>query len=76
MSRQGYIYNKSEDSTKANILIDGEIDAWWGTGLRSLASDISNSGASDIMIQINSEGGPGWLGSRRPVQASDIIRPQ
>lgn len=57
MSRQGYIYNKSEDSTKANILIDGEIDAWWGTGLRSLASDISNSGASDIMIQINSEGG-------------------
>jgi len=57
MSRQGYIYNKSEDSTKANILIDGEIDAWWGTGLRSLALDISNSGASDIMIQINSEGG-------------------
>lgn len=52
-----YIFNKSEDSLKVNILIDGEIDAWWGVGLRELAKDISNSGANEIMMQINSGGG-------------------
>ena len=57
MSEKGYIYNQSKDSTKANILIDGEISAWWGTGLQDLAFDISNSGANEIMLQINSGGG-------------------
>jgi len=52
-----YIFNKSEDSEKANILIDGEISAWWGVGLRDMAKDIANSGASEIMMQINSGGG-------------------
>jgi len=49
--------NKEEDSTTANILISGEIDDWWGTGLRELSNEISRSGADNIMIQINSPGG-------------------
>jgi len=52
-----YIFNKSEDSKSANILIDGEISAWWGVGLRDMAKDIANSGADNIMMQINSGGG-------------------
>jgi ATP-dependent Clp protease protease subunit len=57
MSETKYILNKSEDGTKANILIDGEIDAWWGVGLQSFAKDIANSNANEIMVQINSGGG-------------------
>ena len=52
-----YIFNKSDDNKKANILIDGEISSMWGVGLRDMAKDIANSGASDIMMQINSGGG-------------------
>ena len=57
MSEHKYIFNKSEDGQKANILIDGEIDSWWGHGLQSFAKDIANSNASEIMVQINSGGG-------------------
>jgi ATP-dependent Clp protease protease subunit len=57
MSERKYIFNKSEDGQKANILIDGEIDSWWGVGLQSFAKDIANSNASEIMVQINSGGG-------------------
>lgn len=57
MGKQGYIYNKSEDSEKANILIDGEIDSWWGVGLQSFIEDIASSDAKEIMVQINSGGG-------------------
>jgi ATP-dependent protease ClpP protease subunit len=57
MSEKGYIYNQSKDSTKANILIDGEISDWWGVGLQSFSRDIANSNADEIMVQINSGGG-------------------
>jgi ATP-dependent Clp protease protease subunit len=57
MGEHKYIFNKSEDGQKANILIDGEIDSWWGVGLKSFAKDIANSNASEIMVQINSVGG-------------------
>jgi ATP-dependent Clp protease protease subunit len=57
MGERKYIFNKSEDGQKANILIDGEIDSWWGVGLKSFAKDIANSNASEIMVQINSGGG-------------------
>lgn len=57
MSEKRYIYNQSKDGTKANILIDGDIDAWWGTGLQDFARDIENSQASEVMVQINSGGG-------------------
>lgn len=52
-----YIFNKSDDGKTANILIDGEISAWWGVGLKDLAKDIANSGADNVMLQINSGGG-------------------
>lgn len=52
-----YIFNEASDGKKANILIDGEISSWWGVGLKDLAKDISNSGADEIMMQINSGGG-------------------
>lgn len=52
-----YIFNKSEDGKTANIMIDGEISSWWGVGLKDLQKDIANSGADDIMLQINSGGG-------------------
>jgi ATP-dependent protease ClpP protease subunit len=53
-----YIFNKTEGSSpSANILITGEIDEFWGTGLRSLADEIGQSKAESIMLQINSPGG-------------------
>ncbi len=53
-----YIFNQNEgSSTSANILITGEIDEFWGTGLRSLADEITQSKAQNIMLQINSPGG-------------------
>lgn len=53
-----YIFNKTEGSSpSANILITGEIDEFWGTGLRSLADEITQSKAQNIMLQINSPGG-------------------
>ena len=53
-----YIFNKSEGPCpSANILITGEIDEFWGTGLRSLADEIAKSEAQNIMLQINSPGG-------------------
>jgi len=57
MSEKKYIYNQSNDGSKANILIDGDIDAWWGHGLLSLSKDIANSEADSVMLQINSGGG-------------------
>jgi ATP-dependent protease ClpP protease subunit len=57
MSEKGYIYNKSENGEKANILINGEISDWWGVGLESFSRDIANSNANEIMVQINSMGG-------------------
>jgi ATP-dependent Clp protease protease subunit len=53
-----YIFNKTEGSSpSANILITGEIDEFWGTGLRNLADEITQSKAQNIMLQINSPGG-------------------
>ena len=53
-----YIFNQNEGSSpSANILITGEIDEFWGTGLRSLADEITQSKAQNIMLQINSPGG-------------------
>lgn len=57
MSETGYIYNQSEDGTKANILIDGYIDSTWGNNLVSMSKDIANSNANEVMLQINSGGG-------------------
>ncbi len=57
MAEKQYIFNKSDDNENANILIDGEISAWWGVGLRDFAKDIANSGAKNVMLQINSGGG-------------------
>jgi len=57
MADKQYIFNKSDDNESANILIDGEISAWWGVGLRDFAKDIANSGAKNVMLQINSGGG-------------------
>lgn len=56
MNSAYYTYNKVDD-TKANLLINGEISEWWGTGLREVAKEIASSGAKDLMIQINSPGG-------------------
>jgi ATP-dependent Clp protease protease subunit len=55
METSKYILNKGQGI--ANILIDGEIDSFWGTGLRQMADEISASGAKTIMVQINSPGG-------------------
>jgi len=53
-----YIFNQEEGSPPSvNILITGEIDEFWGTGLRSLADEITQSKAKNIMLQINSPGG-------------------
>jgi len=53
-----YIFNQNEGSSPSvNILITGEIDEFWGTGLRSLADEITQSKAQNIMLQINSPGG-------------------
>jgi len=53
-----YIFNQNKGSSpSANILITGEIDEFWGTGLRSLADEITQSNAQNIMLQINSPGG-------------------
>ena len=53
-----YIFNKTEGSSlSANILITGEIDEFWGTGLKTLADEIGQSKAQNIMLQINSPGG-------------------
>jgi len=53
-----YIFNQNEGSSpSANILITGEIDEFWGTGLRSLSDEIAQSKAQNIMLQINSPGG-------------------
>jgi ATP-dependent Clp protease protease subunit len=59
MAKKGYIFNQSEtDKKKATILITEDIGKWWGQiGLRTLANDISNSGATNIMLQICSDGG-------------------
>ncbi|OED34710.1 hypothetical protein AB832_06975 [Flavobacteriaceae bacterium (ex Bugula neritina AB1)] len=57
MSDKKYIFNQAEGSDTANILIDGEIDSWWGVGLQSFAKDIANSNAKNISVQINSPGG-------------------
>jgi ATP-dependent Clp protease protease subunit len=59
-----YIFNQSDkDKTKANILINDDISAWWGIGLREMSDDISSSGATDIMIQINTLGGSVFEGN-------------
>ena len=53
-----YTFNQTEGSSPSvNILITGEIDEFWGTGLRSLADEITQSKAQNIMLQINSPGG-------------------
>ena len=52
MTSPKYILNEADSS--ANILINGEIDDYWGVGLRQMADEISASGAKKIMIQINS----------------------
>ena len=53
-----YTFNQTEGSSPSvNILITGEIDEFWGTGLRSLADEITQSKAKNIMLQINSPGG-------------------
>jgi ATP-dependent Clp protease protease subunit len=63
MAKKGYIFNQSEtNKKKATILIDDDISAWWGVGLRDMANEITNSGASDIMIQICSDGGDVFQG--------------
>jgi len=78
--KKQYIFNKSEEGKKANILIDGEISSWWGVGLQDLAKDIANSGADEIMMQINSGGGSVFEGmaisafiKSNPVQISTSI---
>jgi ATP-dependent Clp protease protease subunit len=63
MTKKGYIFNQSEtNKKKATILIDDDISAWWGVGLRDMANEITNSGASEIMIQICSDGGDVFQG--------------
>ena len=59
-----YIFNQSDkDKTKANILITEDIGKWWGDiGLRQLADQITASGATDVMIQICSDGGDVFQG--------------
>jgi ATP-dependent Clp protease protease subunit len=56
MNESKYTFNLAEEG-KANLLINGEIDSYWGTGLREVADKIATSGASEIMVQLNSPGG-------------------
>ncbi len=56
MSRPRFILNQAEEG-EANLLINGEIDDWWGMGLREVSDQITNSGAKKINLQINSPGG-------------------
>jgi len=56
MSNPKYIFNQV-NSEEADLLINGEIDNWWGVGLAEVNQMIANSGASKINLQINSPGG-------------------
>jgi ATP-dependent Clp endopeptidase proteolytic subunit ClpP len=56
MSRPRYIINQTEEH-EFDLLINGEIDDWWGTGLSQVKEQLVNSGANKINLQINSPGG-------------------
>lgn len=56
MSNSKYIFNQV-NSEEADLLINGEIDNWWGVGLSEVNQMLANSGASKINLQINSPGG-------------------
>ena len=52
-----YTFNNSTETKTADILINGEIDAYWSYGLKELSEELKAAKAENINIQINSPGG-------------------
>jgi ATP-dependent protease ClpP protease subunit len=52
-----YTFNNSTETKTADILINGEIDAYWSYGLKELSEELKTADAENINIQINSPGG-------------------